>query len=59
MIRQALTDQALARTGARVIKRHDSATTPLRRLLDQFPTMIDPHDLARLETCIKPPTSKT
>lgn len=38
------------RTGAIVRKTHDTATTPLQRLLDQHPDYLDPHDQARLET---------
>ncbi|MFV0318375.1 MAG: DDE-type integrase/transposase/recombinase [Microthrixaceae bacterium] len=38
------------RTGAIVRKTHDTATTPLRRLLDHHNDFVDPHDRARLET---------
>ncbi len=30
-------------------KKHDTATTPLRRLLDQHADLLDPHDQHRLE----------
>lgn len=38
------------RHGATVTKRHDTATTPLNRLLRTFDDMVDPHDLTRLQT---------
>lgn len=38
------------RNGAKMTKRYDKATTPLNRLLRTFDDMIDPHDLARLQT---------
>jgi hypothetical protein len=41
------------RTGAIVRKRHDTATTPLRRLLDQHGDLVDPHDQRRLETLLE------
>lgn len=37
------------RTGALVRKKHDTATTPLRRLLNQHVNLLDPHDRQRLE----------
>lgn len=37
------------RTGAVVRKQHDTATTPMRRLLDHHGDLVDPHDRARLE----------
>ena len=37
------------RTGAKVSKRYDRATTPMHRLLRDHPDLIDPHDLARLQ----------
>lgn len=37
------------RTGAIVRKTHDTATTPLRRLLDQHGDIVDPHDRHQLE----------
>lgn len=37
------------RTGAKVTKRHDTATTPLNRLLGHYDDMIDPHDRTQLE----------
>lgn len=37
------------RTGAVVRKKHDPATTPLRRLLDQHVNLLDTHDRHRLE----------
>lgn len=37
------------RTGAVVRKKHDPATTPLRRLLDHHVDIVDPHDQAHLE----------
>ena len=37
------------RTGATVHKKHDTAATPLRRLLDQHNAIIDPHDQEQLE----------
>lgn len=37
------------RTGAIVRKTHDTATTPLRRLLNNYDDIVDPHDRARLE----------
>lgn len=37
------------RTGATVHKKHDTATTPLRRLLDDHDDLVDPHDRARIE----------
>lgn len=40
---------AKTRTGAIVRKRHDTATTPLRRLLDRYPEYLDPHDRRQLE----------
>src|SRR5690606_7955380 len=40
------------RTGAIVRKKHDTATTPLRRLLDRHPDLIDTHDRARLENLL-------
>ena len=40
---------AKTRTGAIVRKRHDTATTPLRRLLDRYPEYVDPHDRRHLE----------
>lgn len=38
------------RTGATVTKTYDTATTPMRRLLDQHPDIVDPHDRNRLES---------
>jgi transposase InsO family protein len=38
------------RTGAIVRKTHDTATTPLRRLLDRHGDIVDPHDQADLQT---------
>ena len=40
------------RTGAIVKKKHDTATTPLRRLLDHHGHLIDPHDHAHLQTLL-------
>lgn len=40
------------RTGAIVRKKHDVATTPLRRLLDRHGEIVDPHDRADLETLL-------
>jgi hypothetical protein len=40
------------RTGAIVRKQHDTATTPLRRLLDHHADLVDPHDRARLEALL-------
>lgn len=37
------------RTGAIVRKKHDTAATPLRRLLDQHADLIDTHDRQRLQ----------
>lgn len=37
------------RTGAIVRKTHDTATTPMRRLLDQHDNIVDPHDRHNLE----------
>lgn len=37
------------RTGAVIRKQHDTATTPLRRLLDHHGDLVDPHDRAQLE----------
>ena len=36
------------RTGAIVRKKHDTASTPLNRILDQHPGLLDPHDLEHL-----------
>jgi len=41
------------RTGAVVRKRHDTATTPLGRLLNQHTDLVDPHDRSRLETLLQ------
>lgn len=41
------------RTGAIVRKKHDTATTPMRRLLTQHPDIVDPHDRARLENLLE------
>lgn len=41
------------RTGATVKKKHDTATTPLQRLLDHHSDLVDPHDRARLETLLQ------
>jgi hypothetical protein len=38
------------RTGALVRKRHDTATTPVRRLLDQHDGLVDRHDRRQLES---------
>lgn len=40
------------RTGAIVRKQHDTATTPLRRLLDQHEDLVDPHDRRHLQTLL-------
>jgi transposase InsO family protein len=40
---------AKTRTGALVRKQHDTATTPLRRLLDRYPEHVDPHDRRHLQ----------
>lgn len=40
------------RTGAIIRKKHDTATTPLRRLLDRHGHIIDPHDQSRLENLL-------
>lgn len=40
------------RTGAVVRKQHDTATTPLRRLLDHHGDLVDPHDRHNLETLL-------
>lgn len=37
------------RAGARVIKVHDTARTPARRLLDDHPELVDDHDHDRIE----------
>lgn len=37
------------RTGAKLTKTYDTATTPMRRLLDQHNDIVDPHDHRRLE----------
>lgn len=37
------------RHGAKVTKRHDTATTPIDRLLNHHGDLVDSHDLARLE----------
>lgn len=37
------------RTGATVRKTHDTATTPLKRLLDHHDDLVDPHDRTHLE----------
>lgn len=37
------------RHGAKITKRHDTATTPINRLLNQYNDILDPHDLTRLE----------
>lgn len=44
---------AKTRTGAIVRKTHDTATTPLRRLLDRHGEIVDPHDRADLETLLQ------
>jgi len=36
------------RTGARVTKKHDNGLTPLQRILQDHPDLLDPHDLATL-----------
>ena len=41
---------AKTRTGAKVAKRYDRATTPLNRLRDHHSDLLDPHDKARLQT---------
>lgn len=41
------------RTGAIVRKKHDTATTPLRRLLTQHPDILDPKDRSRLEDLLE------
>ena len=41
---------AKTRTGAKVAKRYDRATTPLNRLRDHHSDLLDPHDRARLQT---------
>lgn len=38
------------RTGATVRKKHDTAATPARRLLDRHGDLVDAHDRTRLET---------
>lgn len=38
------------RHGAKVTKRHDTAATPMDRLLTHYHDMFDPHDQAHLET---------
>lgn len=38
------------RTGAKVAKRYDTATTPLARLTGTYPELLDPEDLAHLST---------
>lgn len=40
------------RTGAIVAKKHTDGATPLRRLLDQHPDIVDPHDHDNLNTLI-------
>ncbi len=40
------------RTGAVVRKKHDTAATPLQRLLGHHHDLIDPHDRSRLETLL-------
>lgn len=37
------------RTGAVIRKQHDTAATPLQRLLTSHPDLLDPHDHARLQ----------
>lgn len=37
------------RTGATVRKKHDTASTPLNRILDHHPGLLDPHDLEHLQ----------
>ena len=41
------------RIGAVVRKRHDTATTPARRLLDQHDHLVDPHDRRNLESLLE------
>jgi transposase InsO family protein len=41
---------AKTRTGAIVRKRHDTAATPMRRLLDHYPDLVDPHDQRHLQS---------
>ncbi len=41
-----------ARTGAIVTKKHDTATTPLQRLLNHHANRLDPHDHTRLHTLL-------
>lgn len=41
---------AKTRTGAKVAKRYDRATTPLNRLRDHHNDMLDPHDRTQIET---------
>lgn len=41
------------RTGAIVRKKYDTATTPMRRLLDQHGDLVDPHDRRRLEALVE------
>jgi hypothetical protein len=38
------------RTGAKVTKKHDTATSPLTRLVRDTPDLLDPHDRTRLHT---------
>jgi hypothetical protein len=40
------------RTGAIVRKKHDTATTPTRRLLDRHGEIVDPHDRRQIETML-------
>ncbi|MCU0279557.1 MAG: transposase family protein [Candidatus Nanopelagicales bacterium] len=41
------------RTGATIRKKHDTATTPLRRLLDHHGHLVDPHDRRQLHTLLE------
>ncbi|HEX6326546.1 MAG TPA: transposase family protein [Jiangellaceae bacterium] len=41
------------RTGATVCKKHDTATTPMRRLLDQHAELADPHDRQHLDSLLE------
>jgi transposase InsO family protein len=41
------------RTGAIVRKQHDTASTPMSRLLDHHHDLVDPHDRSRLETLLE------
>jgi hypothetical protein len=41
------------RNGAKVIKRHDTARTPMDRLLTEHPDCVDDHDQRRLQSMLR------